>query len=101
MYISKLPTTESHWECGQFICIKSIRIVTARSRFEDSLRNIHFMDSTKDDKKVTKVTKSHPLVSVILSQMMILKSLTSIWWNLKVDEVLNNMSKISQSNVIW
>ena len=37
-------------------------------------------------------------VLVILFQMMILKALTRIWWNSKIDQRWNNMSKTSQSN---
>ena len=82
MYISKLPTTESHWECGQFICIKSIRIVTARSRFEDSLRNIHFMDSTKGY-KVTSLSFSNSVSNddsqITDKHMVKFKG----WWSIK------------------
>ena len=56
--------------------------------------------------KVTKFAKSDPLstiltrVLVILFQVMIIKALTSIWWNSKVDQAWNNMSKKRQSNGI-
>ena len=49
MSINKLPTTENHWEFGQFVDKEGIKCYT-RSRFEDILRNLHFSDKTKDDK---------------------------------------------------
>ena len=51
MSISKLPTIKSCWECGQLSGNESIRNVMVRSRFEDILWNIHFSNSTKDDKR--------------------------------------------------
>ena len=49
MFINKLPVIKSYWECGQFIGDEGIRNVMTRSRFEDILRNLHFLDDTKDD----------------------------------------------------
>ena len=77
MSIRKPPTVKSYWECGQFIGNEAIRNVMGRSRFEDILQNLHFA--------VTKVTNSGLLstilirVLIILFQMMILKTLTSVW----------------------
>ena len=50
MYINKLPTINSYWKWGQFIGNVGIRNVMARSRFEDILQNVHFLDNTKNDK---------------------------------------------------
>ena len=60
--------------------------------------------TTQKMTKVTKVAKSDPLSTilsrflVILFLLMILQALTSIWWNSKVDQAWNNMSKTIQSN---
>ena len=57
-------------------------------------------------KKVTKVAKLDPSLTiltrvlVILFQMMIIRVLTSTWLNSKVDQAWKNMSKTSQSNGI-
>ena len=57
-------------------------------------------------KKVTKVAKLDPSLTiltrvlVILFQMMIIRVSTSTWLNSKVGQAWNNMSKISQSNGI-
>ena len=48
--MNKLPTIKSYWECGKSIGNEGIRNVVARSRFEDVLRNLHFLDNAKDDK---------------------------------------------------
>ena len=53
--------------------------------------------------KEIKVTKSDPIstilrVFVILLQMNILKVLTTIRWNSKIDQAWNNMSKTIQAN---
>ena len=58
--INDLPTIKDYWECGQFIGNKGIRRVMASSRFEDILRNLHFLDNKKMT-KVAKFTKSDPL----------------------------------------
>ena len=50
MSINKLPTIKSYWDCGKSIGNEGIRNVVARSRFEDVLRNLHFLDNAKDDK---------------------------------------------------
>ena len=75
MSINKLPTIKSYWNWQQFIGNESIRNVMARSRFEDNLQNPHFSGNTKDDKSDSIFIR----VLVILFQMMILKTLTSIW----------------------
>ena len=67
---------------------------------------ISIFRTTQKMTKVTKFAKSDPLstiltrVLVILFQVMIIKALTSIWWNSKVDQAWNNMSKKRQSNGI-
>ena len=77
MSINKLSTIKCYWRCCQFADNKGLKNVMARSRFEDIFRI---------KQKMTKVTKVKNFlsiiftrVSLILFQMMILKSLTSIW----------------------
>ena len=103
MSINKLPTIKSYWECGQFIGNKSIKMLWL-NRSLNTVYEIFIFRTTQNMTKVTKVTNSDPLstiltrVLVILFEMMILKALTSIWWNLNVNQAWNSMSKTSQLN---
>ena len=62
---------------------------------------ISIFRTTQKMKKVTKVAKLDPLLTiltrdlVILFQMMIIRVLTSTWLNSMVDQAWNNMSKTS------
>ena len=62
---------------------------------------ISIFRTTQKMKKVTKLAKLDPLLTiltrdlVILSQMMIIRVLTSTWLNSMVDQAWNNMSKTS------
>ena len=47
MSINKLSTVKSYWECGRFIANEGMRNVTARSRFEDILRNLQIFGQHK------------------------------------------------------
>ena len=104
MSINKLPKINCYWECILFIGNDGIRNVMARSRFKDILRNLHFSDNTKDDKSdngyKVRFLNNHfkqGFSNVILFQIMILKTFTSIWWNKKINQEWNNMSQTSQS----
>ena len=58
---------------------------------------ISIFRTTQKMTKVTKVTKPDPLSTILTRvllipfQMMIIKALTSLWWNSKVDQVWNKM----------
>ena len=95
MSINKLPTIKGYWEGGQFIGNDGIRNVMTRSRFKDILRNLHFSDNIKE-KKVIKVIKSDPLSTILTRVLIILfQMIIFIWWNSKVNQAWNNMSKTS------
>ena len=103
MFINKLPTIKSYWECWQFIGNKGIKMLWL-DRSLNTVYEIFIFRTTQNMTKVTKVTNSDSLstiltrVLVILFEMMILKALTSIWWNLNVNRAWNSMSKTSQLN---
>ena len=50
MSIDKLLAIKIYWEFRQFIGNEGIRNVIARFRFEDILRNLHFLGNTEDYK---------------------------------------------------
>ena len=47
---NKSSTIKIVWECGKFTCNEGIRNAMVRSRFENILWNIHFLDNTKGEK---------------------------------------------------
>ena len=62
MTINKLPTIKSYWECAQYIGNKGIRNIISRTRFEQILQNLHFVEY-QNDEKLDKVYKVRSVIS--------------------------------------
>ena len=101
--INKLPTIKSCWNVYSSLVTRALETLCLGQDLKTLFR-ISIFRATQKMTKVTKVAKSDPLstiltrVLVILLQMMILKALTGIWWNSKVDQAWKNIPKTNQSS---
>ena len=88
--INKLPTIKSCWNVYSSLVTRALETLCLGQDLKTLFR-ISIFRATQKMTKVTKVAKSDPLSSL-------LKALTGIWWNSKVDQAWNNMPKTNQSS---
>ena len=62
MSINKLPTIEHYWSTDRFIGNQALRDVMTKSRFKQTLQNIHFSNNDTAD-TVDKDNKVRPLIN--------------------------------------